>query len=455
MNENTSESERRKRKSYTIFEKLQAVEEVKKKYGNNLSAAERAMSISRKQLRTWIAEENKLRQCSKKQKTRRQGGAGRRPYFKEVETQLFEWVRSERSMKRSISWSRLQREAKSIAGQMNLPNFICSHKWIGGFMKRHRLAIRQVTHLAQQDNRPPEERAQVARLHLASVSESTKTLSSDEIFNMDEIPCYVDMCSERTITFKGERSVGVMGTGHSKTRFTVVLCISMSGELLKTLVILKGLKKVPKVKVPNDLLLAVSPGGSMTERLMLFWVDRAFRARGPFSLSRPSLLLLDNFGSHKVESVKEALKQMRAKTELIPPGTTSYFQPLDVAVNAAFKIRLRQEWEKWFSEGEKEYTSKGYRKRPSWQQVVNFVTSATRSLNRESFTRAFQCCGIGARGASVPEEQLNLQLRQVLSVATNESFASDNDHEESMEIDTESEDDSSQEGGSSSDDDDQ
>ena len=195
----------------------------------------------------------------------------------------------------------------------------------------------------------------------------------------------------------------------------------------------------------------------MTERLMLLWVDRAFRARGPFSLTRPSLLLLDNFGSHKVESVKQALKQMRAKAELIPPGTTSYLQPLDVAVNAAFKNHLRQEWEKWLSEGEKEYTSKGYRKRPSWQQVVDFVTSATRSLNRQSFTRAFQCCGIGAKGVSVPEQQLNTRLRQVLSFSTNEPFESDNDHdEEAMEVDIlESGDDSSDNDGSSCSSDDQ
>ena len=50
MNENTPEVERRKRKSYTIFEKLQAVEDVRKKYGNNLSTAERGMKIGRKQL---------------------------------------------------------------------------------------------------------------------------------------------------------------------------------------------------------------------------------------------------------------------------------------------------------------------------------------------------------------------------------------------------------------------
>ena len=241
MNE---DSTRRKRKSYTIFEKLKgvkAVEDVKTRYGNNLSSAGRAMNIGRKQLRTWIADEDKLRRCTKKQKSRRLAGAGRKPLFPEIETQLLVWIKTERTMRRNISWSRLQREAKSIAEQMIIPNFICSNKWIASFMKRHRLAIglRQVTHLAQQDNRPPEERARIARLHLARVSELTKTLSSNQIYNMDEIPCYVDMCSQRTITFKGEKSVDVVGTGHSKTRFTVVLCISMSGDLLKTLIILK------------------------------------------------------------------------------------------------------------------------------------------------------------------------------------------------------------------------
>ena len=36
--------------------------------------------------------------------------------------------------------------------------------------------------------------------------------------------------TERTITFKGEKSVDAVGTGHGKTRFTTVLCASMSGN---------------------------------------------------------------------------------------------------------------------------------------------------------------------------------------------------------------------------------
>lgn len=43
------------------------------------------------------------------------------------------------------------------------------------------------------------------------------------------------------------------------------------------------------------------------------------------------------------------------------------------------------------------------------------VTNAIHSISLENVKRAFECCGIAAHGASVPEERLNERLRTVLS----------------------------------------
>ena len=74
---------------------------------------------------------------------------------------------------------------------------------------------------------------------------------------MDETPCYLDMSSNKTLHFKREKNVEGADSGHSKTRFTVVLTVAMSGKVPKTVIILKGLKKVPKVPVPKGIVLAV------------------------------------------------------------------------------------------------------------------------------------------------------------------------------------------------------
>jgi len=145
--------------------------------------------------------------------------------------------------------------------------------------------------VAQQDNREPGEKAQIAQLHLADVQHLVHELEDSQVWNMDEVPCFIDMTSDRTVTFKGERGVDAVGTGHGKSRFITVLTVAKSGMLLKTMIILKGLKNVPKINVPANVSLTVSVGGSMNERLMLHWVEKVFRARGPFALTKASVLL--------------------------------------------------------------------------------------------------------------------------------------------------------------------
>ncbi len=63
---------------------------------------------------------------------------------------------------------------------------------------------------------------------------------------MDETPCYFDMASDKTLHFKGDKNVEGVDTGNQKSRFTVVLCSSASGFFVKSMIIFKGLKKVPK-----------------------------------------------------------------------------------------------------------------------------------------------------------------------------------------------------------------
>lgn len=135
----------------------------------------------------------------------------------------------------------------------------------------------------------------------------------------------------------------------------------------------------------------------MNEEKMLHYVDRVFRARGPFSVTKKCLLLMDEFTAHTKESVLKALRQMRCKVLFIPAGMTSMLQPLDVAVNSSFKSLLRKQWEEWLAHGPKSFTPRGYRKRPSWQDIVNFVSKATGMLDSSAFKRAFECCGIPSR----------------------------------------------------------
>ena len=191
----------------------------------------------------------------------------------------------------------------------------------------------------------------------------TQNLDEAHIFNMDETPVYIDMVSTSTLDYVGNKNVDGMTTGHEKCRFTVVITTSGAGKMLKSYVILRGLKNIPKCDVPSNIILTVSQGGSMKEDLMLDYCRRVMRARGSFLCNEESLLLLDTHGSHTQESVKKEMEAMNVKLKFIPAKTTCYLQPLDVGVNAPFKAFLRAEWNKWYEHGPKEFTKKGYRNR--------------------------------------------------------------------------------------------
>ena len=123
---------------------------------------------------------------------------------------------------------------------------------------------------------------------------------------------------------------------------------------------------------------------------------------------------MDSFRAQKHDSVIAGLQEMKTDVHFCPPGTASCFQPLDVAINAAFKSRMQEEWKRWLSEGEHLFTPAGNRKRPSWQHMVDFVSNAVGSLDTQRFRRAFECSGMSELGRSIDEQLLNERLRKVL-----------------------------------------
>ena len=72
----------------------------------------------------------------------------------------------------------------------------------------------------------------------------------------------------------------------------------------------------------------------------------------------------------------------------------------------------------WNENGAKEFTPKGYRKRPSYQAIVDMVSSATKKLQVESICKAFKVSGIAANGVNVQDNDLNTRLREALGIAS-------------------------------------
>lgn len=97
----------------------------------------------------------------------------------------------------------------------------------------------------------------------------------------------------------------------------------------------------------------------MNKKLMLRWIsDCLAPSRGIFNRSK-GVLIADEHGAHKHQSVKDSAARLKMDMVFIPPKMTSYSQPLDVGVNAPFKCKLKSQWEDWMSAAPAEFTSMG------------------------------------------------------------------------------------------------
>ncbi|GAV06590.1 hypothetical protein RvY_16554 [Ramazzottius varieornatus] len=72
----------------------------------------------------------------------------------------------------------------------------------------------------------------------------------------------------------------------------------------------------------------------------------------------------------------------------VPKGMTGTYQPLDVGINAPFNANLKQAYHEW-RKGRTEVTAKGYLRKPTRQDFVNFVSKAWEAIRPETIENAF------------------------------------------------------------------
>ena len=268
------------RKSYTIEEKIEILRKLRLNEGN-VSKVSRETQIPSKCIRTWRDEEDKLLESFSK-RTSRKIGAGRKPKFPQLELELKDWLTIERrENKRIISYNNLREKALQLSEQLGF-TFDASDGWITSFMNRNGFSCRKITSIGQEDNLSTSERKAIVTDYFKTLEYKMNEIEDSCIFNMDETPIYIDMMNSRTISFKGEKNTEVHTTGYQKTKITVVITISLTGEMLRTFVILKGLKKVPKCYVPSNIQVAVSNSGMMDNFLMKQWITNVYNREGPF-----------------------------------------------------------------------------------------------------------------------------------------------------------------------------
>ena len=154
-----------------------------------------------------------------------------------------------------------------------------------------------------------------------------------------------DFVGSHTVSGKSLRS------SWGKRQATLVLYIFADGvkRLKPKLIFHGGASDRARIKAKEEL--QYSPGVTIefnpkayNEELFLKWLDSEYRevreaGAGNF------LIVLDQATFHRTPKVLRQLKDQFTVPAIIPSSCTSLLQPLDTAINGAFKVLLRHETE--------------------------------------------------------------------------------------------------------------
>ncbi|GBB92419.1 hypothetical protein RclHR1_00200052 [Rhizophagus clarus] len=209
---------------------------------------------------------------------------------------------------------------------------------------------------------------------------------------MNETPIWFDLPSNTTINQKGATTVNIRTIGHEQSSFTVILACMANGTKLPAVCIFK-LKNVPKEKFPNSIYIRANKKGWVNEQEMLWWVENVWTSRNWFDNSR-SMLVLDSFHGHIVDSVKNRLVEKNTNMAVIPGGCTSKLQSLDVAINKSFKSKVRDRYNNWMISNIHAFTSTGKIKRPSYSTAMTWVKESWDKISEDLIQKSFKSCEI-------------------------------------------------------------
>ncbi|EEC13216.1 POGO family transposase [Ixodes scapularis] len=173
-----------------------------------------------------------------------------------------------------------------------------------------------------------------------------------QIRNTDQTLIYFGMPSRTTVATKGAKDVHLFTTGHEHTRFTAMLRCKADRWKLPLYIVFRR-NTIPKGEVfPKKVIIRANEKGFINEGMVKEWFEMVWVKRPGADLKPPNMLVLDPLRGHICPGVK-AIQE--AGTELL--------QPLNVAVNKPFKVRIAAFYKEWLVKDDAAKTPTGRSKK--------------------------------------------------------------------------------------------
>jgi hypothetical protein len=349
---------------------------------------------------------SKKQRISLKRKRRR--GGGRKPTLtaeqdQELKNWLMELRRGEGRIR--VTVKDLRREAFKRYGS---EKFKATAKWAKKWMKRMGLSLRLRTtgkKVTTEVMQKIEYRRSIQ--HIFIDSKRTKI----KIYNCDEIAVYIDAPGNYTIDEIGVPTVEIGNTKHDKDRITVLLCVSEDGIKLPPLLIFKSKdkKKRDTVTATNiiyrdddgnnksmKMFFSYNPKAYINSRVFMNWINAIYHIETQqhkhkqHTSDKNSILFCDNCKAHDTPAVLSVMNDRKIDYQFFPPNTTPLLQPLDHSLNASFKRKYEEKWNKWYrNESHLHTTPKGNRQKASNETLAAWVAAAWDSITPEHIKKCW------------------------------------------------------------------
>lgn len=334
-------------------------------HGNR--AAGRAFDIPESCIRLWRKHQEEIFSPAEKPKIVITGPV--RTWSDQIEDALCEYINELRKNGSPVPLELLQLRAHDIAMSLNIPlaQFEATRTWVKRFIKRKPFFVHYKISTVNKMSEEYEKKLlkyQQFIVHLRK--QNTYPLS--QIGNANEIPVFLDLPSA------------------SNKGFTVMLCVTADGGKLPPYIIFKC-ENVLKKNFPGDVIVQTQENGCMTVELMLDWYKTVWCSRPGAELNPRAMLTLDSSMSHLL--TEDWLTGGNTDLVMVPNGTASLPQPVNIYINTAFKERFRHQCEKWL-------LSKGRLKSASPSLLSYWISAAWNEISVEAIVKSFKKCHLSS-----------------------------------------------------------
>ena len=201
-----------------------------------------------------------------------------------------------------IKAKRLSQQSQYTTLYSDIAQSQFSSKWIDGFMARHKLSNCRQTTVAQKLS-DDLQLLQHEFLSFVLYQRIRHNYSLALIGNMDETPLSFDLPNYTTIDDCGANTISIRTCDHEKSNFTVILDCITNRTKLPPVIIFKLVNILWQIFFVGVMICA-NPTGWVNENEMLWWIENVWNQQLLTSVNPRSLLVLDSFKEHLVNSVK-------------------------------------------------------------------------------------------------------------------------------------------------------